>query len=65
MLLSGGKNVKLSDIDIRNEAHTGDLGNIVRMHGRIYGREYGDTPEFEGTIAVLDEVPEKNYAELR
>lgn len=96
VLLSGGKNVKLSDIDIRNEMHTGDLGNIVRMHGRIYGREYGDTPAFEGTIAgvashfllhhnpkreriwsaehhhsvigtiaVLDEVPEKNYAELR
>ncbi|MGN1382783.1 MAG: GNAT family N-acetyltransferase [Eubacterium sp.] len=96
VLLSGGKNLRLSDIEIRNEVRTGNLGNIVRMHGRIYGREYGCTPEFEGyiagvashfllhynpqreriwfaehhhsvigTIAVLDEVPEKNYAELR
>jgi GNAT superfamily N-acetyltransferase len=38
-------------IEIRRELCPGDLGEIVALHGRLYGSEYGVDSSFEGFVA--------------
>jgi N-acetylglutamate synthase-like GNAT family acetyltransferase len=38
-------------IRIRNELRTGDIGNLIRLHGEIYAREYGWDWTFEAFAA--------------
>jgi N-acetylglutamate synthase-like GNAT family acetyltransferase len=40
------------DIEIRRELRPGDLGTIVREHGRIYAREHGVDRRFEAMVAT-------------
>jgi len=44
-------NVSLGDISIRTELRPGDLGYVIYLHGRLYGREYGYGIQFEGYVA--------------
>lgn len=39
-------------VEIRRELRPGDLGEIVRMHGRIYACEYGVDSSFEAFVAA-------------
>jgi len=45
------KRISLDDISIRNELIPGDLGNVIRMHGELYSREYGYGLQFEDYVA--------------
>jgi ribosomal protein S18 acetylase RimI-like enzyme len=45
-------NVKLDDIEIRNELRPGDLGYVVYLHGLLYGREYDFGVQFESYVAA-------------
>lgn len=38
-------------VDLRTEARPGDIGEIVRMHGALYAREYGYSMDFEAYVA--------------
>ena len=40
-----------SEITVRRELRPGDLGEIVRMHGVLYPREYGLSPNMERHVA--------------
>ena len=43
--------VSLNDIAIRTELRPGDLGYVVHVHGRLYGREYNYGIQFETYVA--------------
>ncbi len=49
-ILTNGCNIKLEDIIIRNEIHSGDIGYIIHMHGWMYLEECGYSREFEGYV---------------
>jgi ribosomal protein S18 acetylase RimI-like enzyme len=38
-------------VEIRSELRPGDIGDIVRMHGEVYAREYGLDASFEASVA--------------
>ena len=43
--------VSLNDISIRTELKPGDLGYIIHIHGRLYGKEYNYGIQFEAYVA--------------
>lgn len=43
--------MQLNDIIIRNDFHSGDLGYIIYLHGKLYREEYNYTQEFERYVA--------------
>ncbi|NOT73975.1 MAG: GNAT family N-acetyltransferase [Cyclobacteriaceae bacterium] len=45
------KPVSLDEIHISNTLEPGDLGYIIHLHGKIYGKEYGYGPGFESYVA--------------
>jgi peptidyl-dipeptidase Dcp len=45
------KQISLADISIRNQLKNGDIGYIIYMHGKLYGREYGYGVQFEPYVA--------------
>lgn len=47
LLKAPGGVPRLEDVVIRHGLRPGDLGNIVRLHGEIYEKEYGYNIEFE------------------
>lgn len=40
-----------SDIHLRNDIRSGDIGSLIRMHGELYAREYGWDWSFEAFAA--------------
>lgn len=50
-ILTGGKELKASDITIRTEIKPGDAGYITYMHGWMYKEEYDYSTAFEGYVA--------------
>jgi ribosomal protein S18 acetylase RimI-like enzyme len=51
-------------VTIRRELREGDLDAIVRMHGRIYGAEYGLGGNFEPDVErALDEAMRQGWPE--
>ncbi|RPD42753.1 bifunctional helix-turn-helix transcriptional regulator/GNAT family N-acetyltransferase [Chitinophaga barathri] len=47
LLKAPGGAPRLEDVEIRHDLRPGDLGNIVRLHGEVYAKEYGYNIEFE------------------
>ena len=43
--------VSLNDILVRTELEPGDLGYVIHIHGRLYGREYNYGIQFETYVA--------------
>lgn len=43
--------VRLADINIRNQLHPGDIGYVTYLHGVLYKTEYNYGIEFEGYVA--------------
>ncbi|HET6974953.1 MAG TPA: GNAT family N-acetyltransferase [Pyrinomonadaceae bacterium] len=43
--------VTIDDVHVRNDFHPGDLGYIIHLHGRLYGREYNYGVAFEMYVA--------------
>ena len=43
--------VKLDDITIRTDLHSGDMGYVIYMHGNLYKKEYGYGISMEAYIA--------------
>ena len=43
--------VSLNNISIRTELEPGDLGYVIHLHGRLYGREYNYGIQFETYVA--------------
>lgn len=50
-ILTDSADIKLDDITIRTDIHSGDIGYITYMHGWIYQEEYDYSPAFEGYVA--------------
>ena len=48
----------MSAVEIRRELRSGDIGDIIRMHGVLYRREHGLSPNMERHVAkaVTDAV---------
>ena len=42
----------LSDISIRTELQSGDIGYVTYMHGRLYRQEYNYGISFEAYVAM-------------
>lgn len=47
LLKAPGGAPRPEDVEVRHELRPGDLGNIVRLHGEVYDKEYGYNIEFE------------------
>jgi len=61
------RTISLDDIFIRTELQPGDIGYVIHMHGRLYGKEYDYGVQFETYVAKgLCEfyekyVPQRNH----
>ena len=44
--------IKLSDINIRNELRSGDIGYVIYLHGHLYKKECNYGIEFETYVAA-------------
>src|SRR5687767_15575868 len=45
------RTISLDDISIRSELRPGDIGHVIHMHGRLYGKEYNYGVQFETYVA--------------
>lgn len=50
-ILTKGKNIRRSDITIRDDVRPGDAGYLTYLHGWIYKKEYDYSVAFEGDVA--------------
>ena len=50
-ILTKGKNIRRSDITIRDDVRPGDAGYLTYLHGWIYKKEYDYSVAFEGYVA--------------
>ena len=45
------RTISLEDISIRTELKPGDIGYVIYLHGKLYGKEYGYGVQFENYVA--------------